>query len=267
MGLTYWTTWSNTPGSAEDPIVSSEQAYEGTNSVLCQGTNDFVMLFGDQTSGSYAVNFYMYIPAGKVGYYNILQEFSGGTSKWGSEVYLNPNGIALLTAGGTAGVATFNYSYDEWFYVENIIDLDNDWAQLVVNGTLVHSWQWSIGASGGGINQLGAMDVYAATTNGTPYFFMDNIQLTPGSTVGIGELTNKPVEAKMFPNPAKDVLNITSPALLKNIRIMNYLGQEVLNIGVSGNSFVTDIAELQSGLYLVEITTIDGTATKKLIIE
>jgi len=267
MGLTYWTTWSNTPGSAEDPVISTEQAYEGSNSVLCQGTNDFVMLFGDQTAGSYAVNFYMYIPSGKVGYYNILQAFSGGTSKWGSEVYLNPNGIAELTAGGTAGVASFNYNYDEWFFVENIIDLDNDWAQLIVNGTLVHSWQWSIGASGGGINQLGAMDIYAATTNGTPYFFMDNIQLTPASTVGIGEIAPNAVVAKMFPNPAKDMLNITSPAILKQIRIMNYLGQVVLNSDASGNSFATNVSELQSGLYIVEITTADGKATQKLIIE
>ncbi len=267
MGLTYWTTWSNTPGSAEDPIVSSEQSYAGSNSVLCQGTNDFVMLFGDKTTGCYAVNFRMFIPSGKVGYYNILQAFSGGTSKWGSEVYLNPNGVAVLTAGGVTGIASFNYNYDEWFYVENIIDLDNDWAQLVVNGTLVYSWQWSIGASGGGINQLAAMDIYAATTNGTPYFFIDDIQYTLGSTVGIGEISADPFGAKMFPNPANDLLNITSPSELLNIRILNYVGQLVLNSEASGNSFATDISELQSGLYIVEITTVDGKATQKLIVE
>jgi hypothetical protein len=267
MGLTYWTTWSNTPGSAEDPIVSSEQAYEGTNSVLCQGTNDFVMLFGDQTAGSYAVNFYMYIPSGKVGYYNILQEFSGGTSKWGSEVYLNPDGIALLTAGGVANAATFNYNYDEWIYIENIVDLDSDWAQLIVNGTLVHSWQWSIGASGGGINQLGAMDIYAATTNGTPYFFIDDIQYTLGSTVGIGELPVNNVSAKMFPNPAKDLLNITTTGKLLNVRILNYVGQVVLTSEASGNLFATDISALPGGLYIVEITTVDGKASQKLIVE
>jgi len=177
MGLDYWTTWSNSPGSAEDPFVSSEQAHAGANSMVCQGTNDAVILFGDKTTGKYSVNFYIYIPTGKVGYYNILQSFNGANSVWGSEVYFNPNGTALITANGTAGIASFSYAYDEWLYIENIIDLNSDQASIRVNGTEYYTWQWSVGAQGGGINQLGAMDIYAATTNGTPYFFLDDIEL------------------------------------------------------------------------------------------
>jgi len=176
MGIDYWTTWSNTPGSAEDPVVSTEQAHEGANSVLCQGTNDFVMLFGDKTSGNYSVNFYIYIPSGKVGYYNILQKFAGGNSIWGSEVYFNPNGNALITANGSSGIASFTYTYNTWHFIENLIDLNADQATIKVNGVEIYTWQWSVGASGGGINQLGGMDIYAATTNGTPYFFVDDIE-------------------------------------------------------------------------------------------
>jgi len=176
LGRDYWTTWSNAPGGAEDLTVSSEQAHEGNNSALCSGTNDGVLLLGDKTSGKYSLNFYLYIPSGKVGYYNILQVFNGASSTWGMEIYFNPGGIAELNAGGVSGIATFNYGYDEWVYIENIIDLNSDWATLKVNGTEAYSWQWSPGASGGGVNALGAMDVYAATNNGTPYFFMDDIQ-------------------------------------------------------------------------------------------
>lgn len=176
LGRDYWTTWSNAPGGAEDLTVSAEHAHEGVNSALCSGTNDGVLLLGDKTSGKYSLNFYLYIPTGKVGYYNILQVFNGSNSTWGMEVYLNPGGIAELNAGGVSGIATFNYNYDEWVYIENIIDLNSDEAALKVNGTEVSSWQWSPGASGGGVNALGAMDIYAATTNGTPYFFIDDIQ-------------------------------------------------------------------------------------------
>jgi len=153
----------------------TEHAVAGSIAVLCQGTNDFVMLFGDKTSGKYSVNFYIYIPTGKVGYYNILQKFAGANSVWGSEVYYNPNGTALITANGSAGIESFTYAYDEWIYMENIIDLNSDQASILVNGVEIYSWQWSVGASGGGINQLGGMDIYAATTNGTPYFFVDDI--------------------------------------------------------------------------------------------
>jgi hypothetical protein len=267
MGRDYWTTWSNAPGGAEDLTISSEQAYEGNNSALCSGTNDGVLLFGDQTSGSYAVNFYIFIPSGKVGYYNILQSFTGGNYVWGSEVYFNPGGIAELTAGGTTGIATFNYNNDEWIYIENLIDLDNDVASLKANGTVVYTWQWSIGASGSGINQLAAMDIYAASTNGTPYFFLDNVQFTNGPTVGIGEIEDKPVETIIYPNPAADNLNIFAKSEILQIRMLNHFGQIVYDSEVTGTSFSLNISTLRNGLYFVEITTETGKLTQKLVVE
>lgn len=180
-GIDYWTCWSGDggAGSAEDGTVTTEQAYAGANSVLCEGTNDFVMKFGDKTAGKYSVDFYIYIPDGFVGYYNLLQAWApGGTgATWGLEIYFNPGGIAEITAEGVTGIDIFNYNYDEWVHMENIIDLNNDEATLLVNGEEILVWEWSVGASGGGINQLAAMDIYAATTNGTPYFFIDDIQL------------------------------------------------------------------------------------------
>jgi len=267
LGRDYWTTWSNAPGGAEDPLVSDEQAHEGSNSLLCSGTNDGVMLFGDKTEGSYALNFYIYIPSGKVGYYNILQSFAGSSSIWGSEVYFNPGGIAELNAGGVSGVATFNYNYDEWVYIENIFDLDNDAASLKANGTEVYTWQWSLGASGTGINQLSAMDIYAATNNGTPYFFMDDIQYTFGPTVGIGEIETKPETTTIYPNPATDVLNISANSDLRQVRILNHLGQMVYNSELTGISFALNTSNFQSGLYFVEITTLEGVTTQKIIIK
>jgi hypothetical protein len=196
-GLDYWTCWSGDTGAGgtEDGTVSSEQAFSGSNSVLCDGVNDFVMLFDDKTAGKYMVEFYMYVPTGFVGYYNILQAWApGGTGAvWGLEVYYNPDGIAEVTAANTTPYATFNYPYDSWFKMENIIDLNNDQATLLIDGTEVATWQWSLGASGGGINQLAAMDIYAAATNGTPKFFMDEIQfiqLEP--PVGDPEITVSP---------------------------------------------------------------------------
>ncbi|MCF8366213.1 MAG: hypothetical protein K9H16_10540, partial [Bacteroidales bacterium] len=181
QGLDYWTCWSGDGGAggAEDGTVSTEQTFTGDNSVMCDGTNDFVMLFGDKTAGKYSVDFYMYIPSGFVGYYNVLQSWGpgGAGATWGLEIYFNPGGIAELTAANTTPYETFNYPYDTWFHMENIINLNIDEATLLVDGTEVATWEWSLGASGGGINQLAAMDIYAAATNGTPKFYIDDIQL------------------------------------------------------------------------------------------
>jgi photosystem II stability/assembly factor-like uncharacterized protein len=196
-GLDYWTCWSGdgAAGGAEDGTVTSEQAFSGNNSVVCEGLNDFVMLFGDKTGGKYSVEFYMYVPTGFVGYYNILQAWVPGGSGaiWGLEVYYNPGGVAALTAENTNPLTTFNYPYDTWFKMENIIDLNNDEAMLMIDGVEIATWEWSVGASGGGLNQLAAMDIYAATTDGTPKFFMDDIQVIQlEPAVGPAEITVDP---------------------------------------------------------------------------
>lgn len=110
QGLDYWTTWSGTPGSAEDPMVSN--AY-GTKSVVIEGTNDAVLLLGDKTAGVFNLEFDFYVPTGKFGYFNVLQVFNGANSEWGMQAFLDENGVGSVDAGGE-GAGSFTYSYDTW---------------------------------------------------------------------------------------------------------------------------------------------------------
>jgi hypothetical protein len=99
QGKTYWSTWSAAPGTAEDPYVSSAQAYEGSNSVVIEGTNDAVLYLNDEggfTEGVYNIDFMIYVPTGKLGYFNALQLFNGGSSEWGMQAYFDAAGAGLL---------------------------------------------------------------------------------------------------------------------------------------------------------------------------
>ena len=197
QGITYWTCWSGDGGAggAEDATVTTDQANSGSNSIKIDGTNDLVIKLGDKTGGKYSYEFYMYVPTGFVGYYNVLQSWTPGGSgaTWGLEVYFDPGGIAKITAANTTPYETFNYAYDTWLHVENIINLNTDQASIVVDGTEVASWEWSIGASGSGINALAAADFYAAATNGTPKFYVDDVQLIElEPAVGPAEITVNP---------------------------------------------------------------------------
>jgi hypothetical protein len=178
QGIDFWTTWDNAPGSATDPMVSDDVAYEGSNSMVIEGLNDAVMLLGDKTSGKYAFKFYVYIPTGYYGYFNVLQEFNGANSQWGMQAYFDAGGLGTVDAGGQ-GAGTFSYNYDTWINVNMIIDLNLDWAEMYVDGNMVVEWQWSTGSFGTGtLNQLGAADFYAWDVNGTPKAYFDNIELT-----------------------------------------------------------------------------------------
>jgi photosystem II stability/assembly factor-like uncharacterized protein len=183
-GVDYWDTWSSSPGSAEDPYISSDWAASGSNSVVIEGTNDAVLLFGNKVGGAYDVDFKILIADGFFGYFNILQEFAGTTSQWGMQAYFDAGGLGLVDAGA-AGSGVFNFNYDEWTDVKISIDMNEDWADMYVNGEMVVGWVWSSGSFGTGtLNQLGAMNLYAWAENGTPKAYFDDIMLTQTAAPG-----------------------------------------------------------------------------------
>jgi hypothetical protein len=173
----WWNTWSGTPGSTEDPTVSSAYAFAGVNSIMVSGVNDGVIEFPDYTTGRYRIEFYIMVPEGKLGYYNIMQNFvpSGTGLVWGMQVMLK-NGIMTIDGAGY-GAVEYNYTPGTWFKVQHFIDLNSDWVDMYIDDQLVHAYQWSKGVAGTGtLNKLDAFDFYAWDDNGsgTPEYYMDN---------------------------------------------------------------------------------------------
>jgi hypothetical protein len=164
-----WTTWSNAPCGTEDAYISADYAYSGVNSAVIAQNNDLVKDYGDLlTTGKYSIRFYAYIPTGKAGYFNTLQSFAGASSVWGLEVYFNAGGAGSVNANGT-GTATFTWAPDVWFLVEHIVDMDNDNSEIWIDGNMIYSYQWSLGATGTGQNTLDANDFFGATANDQMY--------------------------------------------------------------------------------------------------
>jgi hypothetical protein len=176
QGAPNWTTWSNLPGSNEDPFVSNAQSFSTPNSVKITGTNDAVLLLNDKTTGRYILTYKIYVPSGKLGYYNILQDFAGANSKWGTQTYLDDGGWGHIDAGG-ADAGEFTFSYNQWFEMHTVIDLGEDWAHTYYEDEVVVEWQWSTGAFGtNNTLKLDGTNLYAWTgTGGSPECYFDNI--------------------------------------------------------------------------------------------
>ncbi|MCK9398413.1 MAG: choice-of-anchor J domain-containing protein [Bacteroidales bacterium] len=170
----YWTTWSNLPGSSEDGYVSTEEALSGVNSVKVAGTTDLLKVIGDKVSGKWKVEVNMYVPTGFGGYYN-LQKFSSPGVEWGVQAYFGEDGNGTIDAGAE-GAGVFTFSHDTWINIVNIVDLDNDWAEVWIDGVQIVAWPWSLGTFGDpGAIQLGGMNMYAGAPSGdvSTYYFDD----------------------------------------------------------------------------------------------
>lgn len=70
-----------------------------------------------------------------------------------------------------------------------------------------------------------------------------------------------------YPNPVKDVLNLSYKSAISNVKVINLLGQEVLNVKSNTNDVQVNMSALNAGAYIVNITVEDTVHTIKVIKE
>lgn len=81
--------------------------------------------------------------------------------------------------------------------------------------------------------------------------------------VGIADVVES--SFSVYPNPANEVLNITTNTIYDRLEILNYLGRTVYVDKVNRKNSQIDISYLNSGLYFVRLSGKNGVATKKFI--
>ena len=70
-----------------------------------------------------------------------------------------------------------------------------------------------------------------------------------------------------YPNPVKDVLNISNSESISKVQVINLLGQEMIVKSINDNQGQIDMSRLTTGTYLVKITTDKLVKTIKVIKE
>ena len=178
MGRDFWTTWSNNPGGSEDAIVD-EIGDKQAGHFIGGGSIDQVMLFGGKTEGVWELSFKMWIPTGKAGYFNIQSKtpVNYNPNEWASQFYIGSNstsggapavltpGVGTMDCGGQAA-AEFTFQHDTWTDIKLIMDMNVDYAEILVNGNFVYSWIYTEGTfgsdsqNGGCIKQIDGMNIY-----------------------------------------------------------------------------------------------------------
>ena len=176
-----WKTWSGIPCNLkEDALISNDYSFSGANSVVIKDSNDIVREIGTPiTSGIAEINFRVFIPTGKAGYFNTLANFNPPTYAWAMQVFLNSTGSGSLDAGA-ASAATFSYPQNQWFSIKVEVDLTADSGRFWINGTMIHKWQWSKGTFGtSNDKRLDGNDFFGSTTNDEMYIDDYNIVYIP----------------------------------------------------------------------------------------
>ena len=70
-----------------------------------------------------------------------------------------------------------------------------------------------------------------------------------------------------YPNPVKDVLNLSYKTAISNVKVINLLGQEVVNANANTNDVQVNMSALSAGVYIVNVTVDDTVHSIKVIKE
>ena len=226
-----WTTWSQTPGSVQDAIITDEHAI-GTKALKIDNGNDLVLKLGDKTSGTYNISFDMYIPEEKEGYFNVLHQFSGSSSVWAFQSWFNSENYGNRFDSGVYD--PFEVPLDEWFNVDIVIYLDDTLASMKIDGQLIWVGVYSRSTTAKAYG-ISAMDFFPSNTNHPEKngFYIDNVSFTELQGPFLHNLVPEmeTINMVMLPN-TQDTLDsyVTNEgnglSQISDIRIDYGLGQE-----------------------------------------
>ena len=88
--------------------------------------------------------------------------------------------------------------------------------------------------------------------------WIDNVKVMNGT--GIEEIAN---DVNIYPNPATDVINITTPDNVQRVEIFNMQGQLVK--AETGAVMSISVKDLATGMYTLKLTTDNGTSIHKIV--
>ena len=90
------------------------------------------------------------------------------------------------------------------------------------------------------------------------------ILIGEGQPTGVGEIDAE--KAFVYPNPVESQLNIVAEGM-QRISVYNVMGQLVETRNVDGDSYVLSVEDYAAGHYTIQVVTIDGVATKSVIVK
>ena len=95
---------------------------------------------------------------------------------------------------------------------------------------------------------------------GESYYF-DDVKLN--TNLSLQNFLNDKIN--IFPNPANDLITISSDNLIEAISLYNVLGQEVISSRPNNNNQTIDIASLNSGVYIIKTTIAGATSSSRIV--
>lgn len=230
-----WSTWTNSPGTAEDVQVSNAQAFSGSNSIYFSGSSsgggpqDVIVDFGGEyNTGQFVFEIMMYVVSNKGAYFNFQGNSTVG-EVWSLNCQMVQTGELYLDDGAGNYIQT-TYPTGTWFKLTLDIDLNSNAWELLIDdvsqGVLQNSVNqlasidiFPVNASYGGNNQCGYY-IDDFTFNHTPY-------VLPATNGAVTAINNIDGLASSAVQPSVTIRNLGTNTITSFDVTIDYNGNQI----------------------------------------
>ena len=261
---------SNSDHWSGDLLIATAQAQSPVQSGYIDdgGTIDVLLLLGDKIFGSWGTKFSLYIPSGKIGYWNLQGLETPGLEFVVGNIFMGNSGIGgddemtgridMNTSDETDDFV-FTFPKDQWFDVVMNFDFNipisgPTWTLWVDNVNVVTEGTLYVDGIGTLPSSLGAINFYSISSDNEMY--IDDVEYIndfyPPPLASVNDL--EAVGFTAHPNPVKNILSLQANEEITSAVIYNLLGQEVYNASINALNATIDMASFASGAYFVKVT-------------
>ena len=95
---------------------------------------------------------------------------------------------------------------------------------------------------------------------------IDTTNVDTTTTQGISRVGNLDLYTRIMPNPAGEVVNVLSSYRLESVAVYDLAGRLIMVQDAEGISAMVNVSALAQGTYIMAIHTLQGVATKRLVV-
>jgi hypothetical protein len=129
---------------------------------------------------------------------------------------------------------------------------------LATGGVYEMTWVAPVAGSGKVTFYGSALSSNASgNTDSDEYANIPSLTISESTANSVNNLQVNKIQ--VYPNPTSDFVQISSDYAVESIRVFSVSGKMILSENLTGNQYRMDVQEWSNGVYIIELTTDQGT--------
>jgi hypothetical protein len=237
------------------------------------GINTVSRAIDSLTSSAYNLSFKLYVPQGRGATYSVFHNADcvEPLSAYKLEFLADGQGFVRVSGEDTL----FSFPQNQWFDVNQLIDLDRDIVELSIDGNEIYDWNFNNTIESEFGNDVLDAIVFGTelSSNSIAHFFVDDYKmiLTQNSDLTVEEYIED-IDVVLYPNPTQHQINLRSVEQqleLCQVYLLNTLGQVLQSQtwdAQKDGDLKMSVDEYEQGIYFLRLQSENKVRVLKFVV-